>query len=546
MGSHVPTIPSLRRSHDPTILFPVTYLTVSIAVAAADEVERSLERAEEAVSLGARMVEWRIDRLAERPEDVEAARALVRRSPAPSIATCRGRDEGGLFDGDETQRATLLETLLREDQPPRYIDIEWRAFGSGLLRDRITAALRERADRDGRTSLILSVHDFERRPPALLRHLEAMTSDSACDVVKIAWFARSVRDNLEAFELLAERRKPMIALCMGPFGLASRVLAPKFGGLLSYASVGPQDETAPGQPTVESLRDVFRFERIGPDTAVYGVIGWPVAHSAGPAVHNAGFEAIGRDAVYLPFPVPPEYEHFKATVASLLDASGLNFRGASITLPHKENLLRFTQERGGRIDAGSRRIGAANTLEAGDDGAISCSNTDAPAAVAVLCDAMGLEPSGLAGTRVAVLGAGGVARAVVGALSHAGAAVTVFNRTPERAEALAARFDGVEAGPPQAAATEPFDVLVNCTPVGMAGGPAPDRSPLPPDILLNGRITVMDTVYTPRRTPLLAEAERRGARIVEGREMFLRQAGMQFERWTGEQAPMEVFRRAVD
>ncbi len=490
-------------------------------------------------------MEWRLDDVA---GDPRTALALVLGSPAPAIATCRGQAEGGAFVGDEDQRAGLYAALVPR-LPPRYVDVELSAWQADpKLRKTLTDALERRKGQDIGASIILSMHDFNGRPHDLLRRIEAMTEEPACDVIKVVWQARSVRDNLECFDLLAERRKPTIALCMGEMGLMSRVLAPKFGCLLVYAAPSSGAETAPGQPTVRRLKD-FGFDRVGPCTAVYGVIGWPVRHSLGPVVHNAGFESIGHDGVYLPLPVPPEYEHFKATVGSFLDYPRLDFRGASVTAPHKENLLRFVRERGGEVDPLAHRIGAANTLWVDERGRPRCGNTDAPAVVEALCAGMGVTAPGLAGKRVAVLGAGGMARAAVAALGDAGATVVVFNRTQGRAEALAAEFNNrpgrVAAGAPDAIACGCFEVFINCTLVGMQGGPAAGRSPLPGEVPLNEKVTVLDTVYAPRRTSLLKQAELAGARTISGLEVFLRQAALQFERWTGKPAPLEVFKRAI-
>jgi 3-dehydroquinate dehydratase/shikimate dehydrogenase len=525
----------------------VTLVAVSIHVAAGGDPEAAIAQAREAVAEGARLVEWRIDELAAEPT---TAAELVARSPAPAIATCRGRAEGGAFAGAPEERAALYEALAAAERPPRYVDVEFGAWqGSEALRRRLAEALARGRRADLHTSLILSLHDFQGRPADLLRRIEAMTAEPACDVIKVAWQARSLRDNLEAFDLLHERRKPTIALCMGESGLMSRVLAPKFGALLVYASGRAGAETAPGQPTVGRLK-TLGFDRVGPRTAVYGVIGWPVGHSLSPAVHNAGFESAGHDGVYLPLPVPPEYEHFKATVGSFLDHPRLDFRGASVTAPHKEHLLRFVTERGGAVDPAAGRIGAANTLWVDGQGSPCCANTDAPALVQALAGAGGPAPRNLAGARVAVLGAGGMARAAVAALGDAGATVVVFNRTQARAEALAAEFNGrpgrVGAGRPGAAGCGCFDAIVNCTVVGMQGGPAAGRSPLPEGVPLDGRVTVLDTVYAPRRTSLLRQAELAGARTVGGIEVFLHQAARQFERWTGKAAPRDVFRQAIE
>ena len=270
-------------------------------------------------------------------------------------------------------------------------------------------------------------------------------------------------------------------------------------------------------------------------------------------VHNAGFAAVGHDGVYLPLPVPNAYEHFKATVGALVDHSRLDFRGASVTSPHKENLLRFVRERGGRIDESAGQVGAANTLAVEDDGSVECRNTDAPAVGAALCEGIGVERSALAGRRIAVLGAGGMARAAVAVLSHAGAEIVLLNRTRARAEALAGEFNGrptASGEPARVALGEPdalgggLDVVINCTPIGMTGGPAPGESPWP-EAPLDESVAVFDAVYAPKKTPLIEQAEARGGPTICGLDLFLRQAALQFERWTGEKAPMEVFERSI-
>jgi 3-dehydroquinate dehydratase/shikimate dehydrogenase len=162
------------------------------------------------------------------------------------------------------------------------------------------------------------------------------------------------------------------------------VLAKKAGALLTFAALDAGSATAPGQPTVEQLKTLYRWDALTAATRVYGVIGYPVGHSMSPAIHNAGFDAIGYDGVYLPLPIPPEYEHLKATLIQWLDSEAMSFRGASVTLPHKEHLVRFVREQGGQVDALAARIGAANTLLVEPGGALRCTNTDAPAAVDAL------------------------------------------------------------------------------------------------------------------------------------------------------------------
>ena len=525
----------------------MTYLCAAIHIDHPEDVPLALERVARAKAAGARMVEWRLDALAELSDGLVAIEEVLAGSPLPSIATIRAEEEGGTWAGEEQQRIALLEAIGTGPNPPRYIDLELGAWQrSANLRQKVRLVVEHEAQvRDLHTKLVLSTHEFSGRPNDLLGRVSSMAESDACAVVKIVWRARSLRDNLEVFELLRERTKPTIALCMGEFGLMSRVLAPKFGGFLTFAAVEEGGGTAPGQPTVKELRSVYRFDAINRDTRVYGVVGWPVEHSRGPLIHNAGFGAIDFNGVYLPLPVRSEWEDFKATMRSLIEDPGLDFRGCSVTLPHKSHLLRLVEEMSGQVDAEAARIGAANTLVVNDDGSLHCLNTDAPAAVDALVAGMGITREELSGKQVAVLGAGGVARAVVVDLADAGAKVVVFNRTRENADRMVAELDDGEgritSGDFSELACGCFHAFVNCTPVGMVGGPAPDESPLPDEVELHDGVTVFDTVYTPPRTPLIAEAEARGARVVSGVNMFLGQAKRQFELWTGEPVPEGTF-----
>lgn len=520
-----------------------------------DTADAALRAAALAKIKGADLVEYRVDRLfdgASGGESIAACLRLASDSPLPCIVTCRTNREGGEFDGPDDERVALYEALGVTDHPPRYLDIEQSTLDrSANLRQKIRLAVQHPGQlRESRPSLILSMHDFDRRPPDLIRRLGAMHAEDSAAVLKIAFRTRSLRDNLELFDLLIERDRPMIALGMGEFGLMSRILAPKFGGFLTFASLHPSEVTAPGQPTIDELMDLYRFRAIGPATRVYGVIGWPVAHSLSPLVHNAGFHAPGveADAVYLPLPIPPEWEHFKATLLALCDHPRLDFSGASVTLPHKEHLVRLAREENWAIDPLAERIGAANTLVRTADG-WSVANTDAPAAAESLQRAMGW----LKDRRIAVIGAGGVARAVATALVDKGATVAVYNRTKDRAEALAAEVRASASGGGGKIVAAPYEKLcgacceafVNCTPLGMSGGPAPDESPIPASEMENiphGAV-IFDTVYNPLRTPLIEAALDHNLTIVDGAEMFVRQAEAQFKLFTGVEAPNGLFDR---
>ena len=533
----------------------MSLICVPIYVDAVDDLEPALERARDAVSDGARMIEWRFDALAEDDRGVPAMRRLVAESPAPCLVTIRAESEGGTWDGEEQDRIAALEAIGTAEPGPAYLDLEVRAWErSANLRQKVKLVLDHEAQvRDISCRLVLSSHDFLGRPADLLGRVASMVGEMDCAVVKIVFMARSVRDNLELFDLLAERSKPTIALAMGEYGTMSRILAPKFGGFLTFAAAGIDAATAPGQPTVRSLVETFRFDRIDRRTRVYGIVGHPVEHSLSPLVHNAGFDAVDWDGVYVPMPVAAGWESFKATVGEMIDHRRLDFSGCSVTHPHKENLVRLVREMGGEVSALSDRVGAANTLvvdrdEDGTPARIRCCNTDVAAVREVVESA--LAGRGERPLEAAVVGAGGVARAAVAGLESMGCRIRVFNRTPERIDHLLATWrdsDRVDrGGGVEEMVGRRFDVIVNATPVGMTGGEASERSPLPEGVILDSEVVVMDTVYAPRRTVMLEDATRAGARTIDGVAMFTAQARAQFAEWTGRQPPSGLFEDRID
>jgi shikimate dehydrogenase len=251
-------------------------------------------------------------------------------------------------------------------------------------------------------------------------------------------------------------------------------------------------------------------------TALAGVLGYPVAHSRSPAMHNAAFEALGLDWRYVKLPVPPEL--FERTVRAL---PGSGYRGANVTIPHKLAALRVADS----ASAAASAIGAANTLTFGDGG-IEADNTDAGGFLA----ALGESP---AGRRALVLGAGGAARAVVWALVDAGASeVSVWNRTAERAQELADAF-----GARAVARPEPADIAVNATSVGLHDGTLPLER-------LEHPAVAVELVYG-SETPFATWARAGGSRVVDGLEVLVRQGALSFRRWTGADPPLDVMREAA-
>jgi shikimate dehydrogenase len=259
-----------------------------------------------------------------------------------------------------------------------------------------------------------------------------------------------------------------------------------------------------------------------------GVCGWPVAHSRSPAMHEAAIADVGLEGWrYLKLPLPPEL--FAETVRAL-PAAG--FRGVNVTIPHKEAALALADS---ASDAASA-IGAANTLTFERDGGVLADNTDAPGLIEALGNAW--DP---AGRSALVLGAGGAARAVVWALVRAGAAdVAVWNRTPERARALADQLGARAVERPGKA-----EIVVNCTSVGLRDPDATFKAlPLRADSLGAGSL-VVDMVYRDGGTRLLEAARTRGADVIDGLEILVTQGAASFERWTGRTAPRQAMRAAV-
>jgi shikimate dehydrogenase len=264
-------------------------------------------------------------------------------------------------------------------------------------------------------------------------------------------------------------------------------------------------------------------------TRVVGIIGDPVTHSRSPAIHNAAFAALSLDFVFVALPVRAGQGSAAVRAVATLGLAGL-----SVTMPHKDDAARACDE----LTPAAAALGAVNAVVRRDDGSLLGASTDGEGLVRALADE-GVDP---AGTRVLVLGAGGAARAIVAALGGLGADLAVAARRAGAATAAASLAPGGRAVAMAEVAdwVSLADVVVNATPLGMAGDPPP----FPPD-RLHARQLVVDTVYHPPETPLLAAARAHGARAVNGLGMLVHQAALAFELWTGQEAPLDVMRAAA-
>lgn len=500
----------------------MTMLVTSIVANRVDEM-RAL--ALEALERGSDAVELRLDGL----QDSEASIAGIADELPSSrwIATCRSAAEGGMSRGGVESR---LSRLLSAGQIGEgFIDFEFSDWErSALARDTVARRGAAAGSRGCPPSLILSHHDFVRRPADLESLVDRMCAVPEAVAIKLAWPAEDILSNFDAFRVMRTAGKDAVAICMGETGLMSRVLAKKFGAFASYCSPQADSSTASGQLTLSEMRERYRWDSINATTEVYGVIGCPVAHSMGPAIFNDAFAAGRVSGVYLPLHVEPGYDNLAAFLDACMEHDWLDARGFSVTLPHKVDALRYL---GDRVDPPADRIGAVNTIRI-DEGEIWGCNTDSGAAIDTLTAGMGCGAEDLEGVPVSVLGAGGVSRAVVAALVECGCAVTVFNRDAARARALADTFD-CQARAWEERVGPGSKILINCTSVGM--WPEVAVSPMPADALPADTV-VFDTVYRPAETQLLRDARAAGCKAIDGMGMFLHQACQQYEYWTQQPA----------
>ena len=278
--------------------------------------------------------------------------------------------------------------------------------------------------------------------------------------------------------------------------------------------------------------------KISTSTQLLGIIGNPVGHSMSPAIHNRAFRELGLDYVYLAFRV----EDVEGAIRSVRALE--NFRGLSVTIPHKVAVIPFLDE----VSPVDEGIGSVNTVVK-EEGIIKGFGTDGPGARKALLDTGAV----LENNRILILGSGGAARAIAFDLAHCASpsSIGLLGVIPEELSRLAADLraktstaidDALLNNATLTAEMEKADVIIHTTPVGMH--PKVNDTLIPKDLFRSSQ-TIMDIVYNPMRTRLLSEAESCGCKTVSGLDMFVNQAALQFETWTGCDAPVEVMREAV-
>jgi 3-dehydroquinate dehydratase/shikimate dehydrogenase len=469
------------------------------------------------VDQGAKLVELRLDYI---NGDVNLKRLIAER-PSAVVISCRRERDGGKYTGSEEQRRMLLRTAIAEGV--EYVDLE----------DDVAASV----PRYGSTKRIVSVHDF-RKTPDNLEAIHRQLSQLDPDIIKICTLANHPHDNLRMLQLSQRSRVPTIGLCMGDIGIPTRILAGRFGAPFTYATFHHERALAPGQLSFQQMTETYHYDRINPETEVYGVIGDPIGHSLSPVVHNTAFARLNLNKVYIPIRVPRE------DLSRFVDeAPQLGIKGLSVTIPHKEEVVKKLT----RADGAVRGIGACNTVVF-DGQARFGHNTDYRAAMSSLESAMqaagyprGGGENPLAGKTALVLGAGGVGRAIAYGLIRREAKVVLSDGIPEHAAELAQQLKCREVKW-SLRHTVSADLLVNCTPVGMH--PNVDETPYEKHHL-RPSMTVFDAVYNPENTLLIKDARSRNCTVVTGVDMFVRQACLQFKLFTGQGGPADLMREAV-
>jgi 3-dehydroquinate dehydratase/shikimate dehydrogenase len=434
---------------------------------------------------------------------------------ATGIATCRRTANGGKFSGNV---AAEIEVLSKAAAAGFHIvDVELEsvtAMKKGELQNL----------RDTGIALIISHHDF-----AATKDLEGIYKRIVPfepDFIKIVPTAKTLVDNVTLMRFIErmEDHSNIIGICMGDAGIISRVLGVRAGSAFTFAAATVGEETGPGQIAARTLIETYRIDQVDAATKVYGVAGNPIRSSLSPIMMNTAFRRETVNAVYLALQANKLSDLLK-----LVDE--IPIQGLSVTMPLKLEIMPHLE----KTDPLSAKIGACNTVVRAQDGKLYGFNTDVAGITGPLEKRMSLR-----GAKVLVLGAGGAARAAVFGLRDKGAEVFILNRTSETAQKLA-RQSGSKTIKKDAVAKTAFDVIINATPIGMAGIKAPQLLEAKD---LNTKL-VFDLVYNPLETPLIRMARQKGIPIVTGIEMFVQQGARQFEIFTGKPAPEEEMLRVV-
>jgi 3-dehydroquinate dehydratase/shikimate dehydrogenase len=465
------------------------------------------------------LVELRGDYLI--PEEQSMLHHFPKMAGLPVLLTMHCKENGGLFPGTEAECMSLLAHAFSNTaawQPHfAYVDIACDMNMPEL----------EKAARTSGTRIVRSFHDFNGTPSNLAGRIRKL-SRVGDEILKAAVMPQSLNDVAFLIKLANDfGNTEKIFLSMEKRGTCTRILSEQLGSAWTFAyakDIPGVKSSAPGQLSPKELCEIYRFREINKDTAVYGILGWPLESISSPLIFNKVFSREEINAVYIPFPCDSSDDFTQL-------AEIIKLRGATVTVPHKKAVLSHLVWLSEEV----RRTEACNTIVRQEDGWYGY-NTDAPGFSESILRYFDRED--LSGINVTILGAGGAAKAVAGEISRLGGRALIVNRTLERARKLAYlhHFDAatLEAGVEKIIA-DYSDLIINATSVGME--PAIENDPLEM-YEFKGHEKVIDIIYKPEQTRFLRRAAHVGCTTLNGYDMFIRQIRYQFKHFFGKEYPL--------
>jgi 3-dehydroquinate dehydratase/shikimate dehydrogenase len=471
------------------------------------------------------VAELRVDYLD--PDERFYIRRFPEQADIPVILTIRRASDGGQFQGGEGARITLLCKAMAFAEADRrknfaYVDME----------EDLNVPSLEEAARTFGTRIIRSFHNLQGVDTDLAVRLRKLIRVGD-EIPKAAVHPQNLADVLRIYQAarnLEDQEK--ILLGMGPYGQNTRILAERLGSFLSYTSVKNEagfSAAAPGQLDPQELAETYRFRKLTAWTDIFGITGYPLTATSSPPFFNKVYSEENINAVYVPFP-SDKLESFMAL------ARELNLKGASVTVPYKEEALPYLATQSEQVQS----VGACNTIVASPEGWRGY-NTDCRGFSDSLLDFIGEKD--LKGKKITIIGAGGAARAVASEVFRLKGKALILNRTASRAKRLADLYhfawgETDSNGPDLAARYR--DIIIQTTSVGM--DPDFDGDPLP-EYHFTGREKVMDIIYKPERTRFLQRAVQAGCPAQNGYDMLIRQAVYQYTFFMGTEFPTQLLSR---
>ena len=520
-------------------------ICISVCAQTADELLKLIKRAEDLADV----IEIRFDCLEESEFDLALHKLSYLKCEKTFLATFRPKSKwaefffGKIIDKEVEQRkiAAFQERLDLWNKVLSLKNLDFLDFEDDLFIGFIMSDIFEN-EIIQRHQIIFSYHNFSDVPDNLEQTYEDFSSaeeiEVKCDIVKIAVQSYDISDTIAVWKLLEKAKsenQQIIPIAMGESGKWTRILGLAHGAFMTYASLDAGQETAPGQVSAKDLIEVYRAKELDEETEIYGIIGGNTSYSMSPYIHNTAFKFHNLNAVFVPLQVQNLDEFIRRMVKPETREIELNFKGFAVTIPHKQAIIKHLDY----LDETAEKIGAVNTVKITDGKLYGC-NTDAHGFIEPLKAAYG----NLKNAKVAVLGAGGAARACVYALKKEGADVTIFARDLMKAEYLAKEFQvGLERLGAQHSALSTFQVVVNATPLGTKGK-LENETPATAEQIKNVHLAY-DLVYNPFETRFLREAKSVNVPTIGGSAMLIAQATKQQKIWTGLDAPMKEMSRVA-